>query len=177
LPNHPVVRVTWYEAAAFCCWLTLRLRQAGDIGPKQEISLPSESQWEKAARGADGRVYPWGNEPDSERANYGETGIGSTTAVGCFPGGASLYGVLDLSGNVWEWCRTRFEESYEKYRDDNDLEGDARRVLRGGAFNSSDGYVRCAARFGYSPDLHFRDLGFRVMLSPFLTLASEPSGL
>ncbi|MCL4299467.1 MAG: SUMF1/EgtB/PvdO family nonheme iron enzyme [Anaerolineae bacterium] len=162
LANHPVVMVSWYEAVAFCHWLTERLRAAGKLGEGKEVSLPSESQWEKAARGPNGRVYPWGNEADPERANYGETGIGATSVVGCFPGGASVYGVEEMSGNIWEWCRTKFEKSYENYRDDNALEGDAPRVVRGGAFFSYARLVRCAARSGSDPFYRSRDYGFRV---------------
>jgi formylglycine-generating enzyme required for sulfatase activity/predicted ATPase len=177
LPNHPVVGVTWYEAVAFCLWLTEQLHRRGELGADEEISLPAESQWEKAARGADGRVYPWGNDADPERANYADTGIGTTSAVGCFPGGASPYGVEDSSGNVWEWCRTKFEEGYDGYRDDNDLEGDDPRVLRGGAFNYIQRYVRCAFRNGLYPYDRNYDVGFRlVMVSPS-TLDSERSEL
>jgi len=146
LLNHPVVGVSWYGAVAFCRWLTEQLRQNRGLDANEEITLPTESQWEKAARGTDGRIYPWGNEPDPDHANYGETGIGTTSAVGCFPGGASPHGVEDLSGNVWEWCRTKWEGDYEGYRDDNDLEGEVRRVLRGGAFGGYQGGVRCAYR-------------------------------
>jgi len=165
LPNHSVVGVSWYEAVAFCRWLTEQLRQCGELGGDEEITLPTESQWKKAARGEDGRIYPWGNEPDPDRANYSETGIGTTSAVGCFPGGASPYGVEDLSGNVWEWCRTKWEESYEDYRDDNDLEGNVRRVLRGGSFLSEARLVRCACRSGVYPSSRYGYYGFRVMVA------------
>ncbi|MCP4538110.1 MAG: formylglycine-generating enzyme family protein, partial [Chloroflexi bacterium] len=113
LSNHPVVGVSWYEAAAFCRWFTEQLQQNGHLKAGEKITLPTEPQWEKAARGVDGRRYPWGNDPDRNRANYGDTGIGTTSAVGCFPGGASPYGIEDLSGNVWEWCRTKWEGNYE----------------------------------------------------------------
>jgi formylglycine-generating enzyme required for sulfatase activity len=116
LPNHPVVGVTWYEALAYCRWLTEQL-QIWEGTPKPlaallragvgwTVRLPTEAEWEKAARGMDGRISPWGNMPDSNRANYDNTGIGGTSAVGCFSGGASPYGVLDLSGNVWEWTQS-----------------------------------------------------------------------
>jgi len=168
LPNHPVVGVTWYEAVAFCLWLTEQLRGRGELGPEEEVGLPTEPQWEKAARGADGCIYPWGAEADPEKANYDDTGIGATSAVGCFPGGASPYGVEDLSGNVWEWCRTKWEDDYEDYRGYDDLEGSARRVVRGGAFGSPEHYVRCAFRGWYNPGSRLRDYGFRVVVSPYL---------
>jgi formylglycine-generating enzyme required for sulfatase activity len=165
LPNHPAVRVSWYETVAFCRWLTEELRREGRLAEFQEITLPTEPQWEKAARSGDGRIYPWGAEPDLEKANYDDTGIGSTSAVGCFPGGASPYGVEELSGNVWEWCRTKWKSGYRAYENDSTLEGSARRVVRGGAFYSSESDVRCAVRLRDGPDNRNLDAGFRVVVS------------
>ena len=172
LPNHPAVMVTWYEALAFCRWLDEQLHQRGELPGGEHVTLPTEAQWEKAARGGDGRRYPWGNEPDPNRANYDETGVGTTSAVGMFPGGASPYGVHDMSGNVWEWCRTKWRESYREPADES-LEGDAPRVLRGGAFGNDEGYVRCAVRARDNPSLRGRDHGFRVVV----VAPGFPSGL
>ncbi|MDY0020145.1 MAG: SUMF1/EgtB/PvdO family nonheme iron enzyme [Anaerolineae bacterium] len=162
LSNHPVVKITWYEALAYCRWLTEVLREwkaAPDVlaillrEEGWQVQLPSEGQWEKAARGTDGRIYPWGATPDPDRANYDATGIGVTSTVGCFPGGASSYGVEDLSGNVWEWTS----------------EGDADfRVLRGGAFNNNEWLVRCAWRRRDFLHLHYGYFSFRPVLSPCL---------
>jgi formylglycine-generating enzyme required for sulfatase activity len=179
LPNHPVVGLNWYEAVAFCAWLTHRLQLAGQLAAAEEISLPSESQWEKAARGPDAGIYPWGDEPDPEKANYADTGIGTTSAVGCFPQGASVYQVEEMSGNVWEWCRTKYEKSYDNYQDDNDLAGSPPRVWRGGAFYDRSGIVRGAARGRYDPVYRGRYGGFRVCVGgvPHPPLVSEPSDL
>ena len=97
LSNHPVVYVDWQDAMAYAAWLTAELQQYPDKTPEPLhmllrqpggcITLPSEAEWEKAARGPQGHVYPWGHEPDPNRANYVSTGLGSTSAVGCFPGG------------------------------------------------------------------------------------------
>ena len=92
--------------------------------------------------------------------------IGATSAVGCFPDGASRYGVEDMSGNVWEWCATKWQDSYDDYRDDYDLEGDAPRVLRGGAFISIQGNVRCAFRIRLNPNSWDSRDGFRLVLAP-----------
>jgi formylglycine-generating enzyme required for sulfatase activity len=167
LPNHPVGGVSWYEVVAFCRWLTEQLHQNGGLAADKEITLPTESQWEKAARGTDGQIYPWGNEPDPNRANCDDSGIGATSAAGCFPGGASPYGVEDISGNVWEWCRTKWEDNYENYQEDNDLEGGDLRVLRGGSFYGGQWYVRCAFRYRNYPQYRHVNYGFRVVAAPF----------
>jgi formylglycine-generating enzyme required for sulfatase activity len=139
LDNHPVLGVTWYEAWAFCRWLSEKLGL--------HVSLPTEAQWEKGARGVDGRRYPWGDEITPEHANYDETGVGETTAAGIFPRGASPYGALDMSGNVREWCLTKWRGEY-KAKADNEVEGDAGRVVRGGSFDNIEWDVRCACRYG-----------------------------
>jgi formylglycine-generating enzyme required for sulfatase activity len=161
LPNHPVVMVTWYEAVAFCRWLTERLREAGELGPNQEVALPTEAQWEKAARGDDGRIFPWGNEFDPAKCNMYDTGIGSTSAVGMFQTGASPHGVLDMSGNVWEWCRTKWRYSYEEPADES-LKGDVLRVLRSGPWNGHRDFVHCVGRWWYLPYSSRNFIGFRL---------------
>ena len=158
LPNHPVVMVSWYEAHAFCNWLGEKLGMA--------VSLPTEAQWEKAARGDAGRTYPWeGEQITPEHANYEATGFNSTAAVGIFPKGASPCGALDMSGNVWEWCGTKWRDNYGRL-EDNDPEGKERRVLRGGAFFDNARLVRCAVRYGDDPYARVRSVGFRVVASP-----------
>jgi formylglycine-generating enzyme required for sulfatase activity len=167
LPNHPVVVVSWYEATAFCRWLDTRLGC--------EVQLPSETEWEKAARGSDALIYPWGEKPDPDKANYSETGIGTTSAVGCFPEGVSPYGALDMSGNVWEWCRTGWQESYEDYRPD--LQVRDRAVVRGGAFFNNEWIVRCAGRVRFTPDSRFNGIGFRVVCGAPIPRDSDASDL
>jgi formylglycine-generating enzyme required for sulfatase activity len=178
LPNHPVVGMTWYEAVAHCRWLTEQL-QARESTPEPlakrlreegwRARLPTEAEWEKAARGTDGRIFPRGDEPDPNRANYRDTGIGATSTVGCFPGGASPYGVLDMSGNVWEWCHSLYKPyPYDPKDGREDPESKDPRVLRGGAFLDSQGYVRCASRDWDFPDGRGGVIGFRVVVAPGL---------
>ncbi|GJL62689.1 MAG: hypothetical protein NPIRA04_13430 [Nitrospirales bacterium] len=192
LPNHPVVGVTWYEALAYCRWLTERLqawegtpepvrillRTGGKTGKPWSITLPNEPEWEKAARGVeDDRVYPWGNHAEPNFANYGETQVNATSAVGCFPKGASPFKLEEMSGNVWEWTRSLYEEdSYpakpnEWTRRENLMADQAKdRVLRGGSWFDSDYDVRCASRSRLGPVYWDLFIGFRVVASPF----SEP---
>jgi formylglycine-generating enzyme required for sulfatase activity len=189
LPNHPVVGVTWYEALAYCRWLTNKLRQwehapeplkmllstGGKTGSPWSIVLPNEPEWEKAARGdQDVRTYPWGEQADSNLANCNETQINATSAVGCFPQGKSPCEVEEMSGNVWEWTRSVYEEApyaleQESWftREDLTAGTDQPRVLRGGSWILDVNYVRCASRGRYGPDGRNSSLGFRVVASPF----------
>jgi formylglycine-generating enzyme required for sulfatase activity len=114
-----------------------------------------------------------GNKPDPERANYNETGINTTSAVGCFPGRDLPYGCLDMAGNVWEWTRSLWgpypyptDKRRLAQRENLQAPGDELRVLRGGAFWDILRLVRCAARSCYHPDFRFRFIGFRVVLLP-----------
>jgi cellulose biosynthesis protein BcsQ len=133
-PNWPVTRVSWYEAAAYCAWVGVR--------------LPSESEWDLAARGHVRREYPWGNEPpDERRANF-HMKVGNPTPVGLYPAGATPEGVADMAGNVWEWV----EDWYERHR---------MRVLRGGSFSVVASNLRAADRDRYGPGSRGDDIGFR----------------
>jgi formylglycine-generating enzyme required for sulfatase activity len=185
--THPVRHVTWHEARAYAEWLTARLRDS-PLTPRPlarllreerwVVRLPTEAEWEKAARGPDGRIYPWGNDPDPERANYRDTGIGGTSPVGAFPDGASPYGCLDMAGNVWEWTASLWgEDLFEPEftypydpsdgREDQGADDGVARVLRGGAFYANRWRVRCAAR-SYSPNRRSYNLGFRLVVAPGL---------
>jgi len=160
IPNHPRESVSWYQAVAFTRWLTARLRTAGALDAEQMISLPTEGQWEKAARGSDGRVYPYRGGFDADKGNTKETGIAATSAVGIFPAGASPYGALDMSGNVSEWCLTKYDSPDVNTVDDStDV-----RVLRGGSWGYTRDYARASFRSGSAPDGRGDDIGFRVVV-------------
>jgi iron(II)-dependent oxidoreductase len=163
--KHPVVQVSWHDAAAFCDWLSQ--------STNRRFGLPTEAEWEKAARGADGRIYPWGDRFDSRKLNSFEIGVHDTTPVGQYsPHGDSPCGAADMSGNVWEWCADWFdEEEYQRRRKTRviDPQGPAQgiyRVVRGGAFDFTKGAVRCAYRAGNPPHLDSYDYGFRVVMRP-----------
>ncbi len=155
LAGHPVVNVTWRDAMAYVAWLSER--------SGKEYRLPTEAEWEKAARGDDGRLWPWGNDWDPERANCRPAGPGTTSLVGSYsPKGDSPCGAADMAGNVWEWCLTRWQENYSSPPDD-EPSGDAWRVLRGGSWAEDEpGVVRCAFRAGITPDSRYDGDGFRV---------------
>ncbi|MCP4577196.1 MAG: formylglycine-generating enzyme family protein, partial [Deltaproteobacteria bacterium] len=146
--SHPVVNVSWEDAQVYCEWLS-RLTH-------QEIRLPTEIEWEKAARGAkDKRIYPWGDRFDAMRCNTYELGLRDTTPVGIFQNGASPYGCLDMLGNVWEWCLDWFDEEEQKFR-----------VLRGGAWINFRDFARCSSRYWDLPYRWANCIGFRVLAAP-----------
>jgi formylglycine-generating enzyme required for sulfatase activity/transcriptional regulator with XRE-family HTH domain len=142
-PNQPVVGVTWYEAEAFCNWLS--------ASSGREYRLPTEEEWERLARGQDGWEYPWGNGWCEGLSNTRELDLNQTTAVGLFPGGISPAGVHDCAGNVWEWCANWADE---KQTD---------RALRSGSWYLDQLNARCAVRYGNSPYFSFSYIGFRVV--------------
>ncbi len=156
LRNHPVVNVSWRDAWVYCQWLS---EEKGET-----YRLPSEAEWEKAARGTEGLIYPWGDDFDAGKCNMGDTGINATSPVGMFAAGASPYECLDMSGNVWEWTMTKWINDYQNYKPNDDPKGNESRVLRGGAFfDLVRQLVRCAARDLYDPDFRLNYLGFRVV--------------
>ena len=169
--DHPVTSVTWPDALAYCRWLERELKASpstpAPIGALLregwQVTLPTEAQWEKAARGSDGRIYPWGNTVRKDRANYEERG---TMAVGQFECPECAYLLFDMSGNVWEWTRSPYQPyPYTPDDDRTNLQADALWVMRGGAFNDSAQNVRAAIRGGADPGVRRPFLGFRLALS------------
>jgi iron(II)-dependent oxidoreductase len=170
--NHPVVNVSWHDAQAYCRWLGAKTGKA--------VRLPTEAEWEKAARGdKDKRAYPWGDDWEALRCNSEELGLGDTSPVGLFLKGASPYGVLDMTGNVWEWTSSLWGKDVSKPdfkypynpkdgREELSAPNDMHRVLRGGSFDLNRRIARCAVRLGNYPNnwLWLGYLGFRVVVSP-----------
>jgi sulfatase modifying factor 1 len=146
--TYPAAGITWQNAADYCAWVGKR--------------LPSEAEWEKAARATDGRTYPWGDAWDASNANTSETGLRYPQPVGSYPSGASPYGALDMAGNVWEWVADLYDREYYSHAPERNPQGPpsgtGERILRGGAWDSSP----AQARASYRNATHFFGPNFRV---------------
>ncbi|GIZ44031.1 hypothetical protein CKM354_000724000 [Cercospora kikuchii] len=181
--NVPATDLTWYDAVAYCEWLTKVWHQSGRISNGQTVRLPTEPEWELAARGNLGvvgtgcNVYPWGAGWKTDACNSEELGLNQPCAVGVFPGGASPFQCHDMTGNIWEWCSTLWgenmtEPSYKfpynanDGREDLEAPGSVRRVLRGGCFSSGKLKANCTYRGSLEANGRWRGNGFRIVVAP-----------
>jgi formylglycine-generating enzyme required for sulfatase activity len=163
-PNRPIIGLSWYECVAYCRWLS--------AVSGRTFRLPTETEWEKAARGSDGRLYPWGNTFDATRLNAreGAQKVYCTTPVGIYPGGISPNNLHDCAGNCWEWCASQWlgplgsGSAPDEWSDDY-LEGRVLRVLRGGSWNYEADVARCSYRFRFEPFGWSDRGGFRIVCS------------
>ncbi|MDX1524617.1 MAG: SUMF1/EgtB/PvdO family nonheme iron enzyme, partial [Anaerolineae bacterium] len=164
-PNQPVVGVSWYECVAYCHWLNAETGRA--------FKLPTEAEWEKAARGGGGQQYPWGTEFEAPRLNArdGEQHVQATTPIGIYPTGVSPNKIYDAVGNVWEWCATKWGKDYPYNTKEDEwseeyLKGTDVRVLRGGSWGYLRYYARCVYRNANFPSSRNYANSFRLVISP-----------
>ncbi len=165
--QHPVSGINWYDATAYCDWLSAQTENHRCYG------LPSEAEWEKAARGQDGRIFPWGDVWDATRCNNGSD---MTTPVTQYETGISPYGCFDMCGNIAEWTRTlwgtdwrnptfAYPYSLEDGRETLTADALTYRIYRGGNYTADVAQLRCSARSWYMPDHHDKQRGFRVVVT------------
>ncbi|NWG35432.1 MAG: SUMF1/EgtB/PvdO family nonheme iron enzyme [Chloroflexi bacterium] len=175
--DHPVVNVSWNDAQTYCQWLNGQIQNSEFKILNLEIRLPTEAEWEKAARGEFGFEWPWGNEFDKNKCNSSEGGKKGTTPVGAYsPAGDSPYGAADMVGNVWEWTQSLWKGyPYNVSDGREDIKAGGGRVVRGGSFLNTSRVARCASRYRFNPAFRLPRSGFscggRSHLS--LTLDSE----
>ena len=160
--NHPRETVSWYQAVAFCRWLTAKYRERGLLEAHATIRLPTEWEWQQAATGGDSsNAYPWGPEWNGSCCNSAESRINRTTAVGLYPRGTSSQGPLNMAGNVWEWCLNKYDDPRKPSAIEVD-QSEAQRVFRGGSWGSKRWNLRSAPRGRGSPVDRHGSVGFRL---------------
>jgi len=168
-PTHPVAFVSWPNAVAYCRWLEATLAKSQNAAGERvragwRVRLPTEAQWEKAARGGDRRAYPWGDQPRRDRANFEGT---APAPVGQFACPECAYGLADMSGNVWEWTSSPYQPyPYDPSDDRANLDTDALWVMRGGHYGDPARQVRTSTRGAADPGARRAFIGFRVALVP-----------
>jgi formylglycine-generating enzyme required for sulfatase activity len=167
-PDLPRTRASWFDSMAFCHWLSgelesrVAIQREKPLDPRDPLTwsvrLPTEQEWQRAALGDTGWCYPWGDRLDGTRANYGNL-VGQTSSVDRYPDGKSIYGAMDMIGNVWEWSLTGWD------REDADATGYVYRVIKGGAWNiSNPDHLRANDRGCHPPRGRLNDCGFRALL-------------
>ena len=171
LPDFAAHNITWSDAVGYASWLDSKLRSSPHtpdtlktmLESGGRVTLPSEAEWEKAARGTDGRIFPWGSQPTSDFANFNTGEIDSVGSKSC---GGCAYGLSDMAGNVWEFTRSPLQDyPYDSEDDLENLSEDALWVMRGGSFVDTINNVRAAVRGAVDPGVRSNTIGFRVAIS------------